>query len=321
LPVRSVLSKGMPDYKVITSHKIHTMRKQTGLKSLLTIITCLFLLLTACQPSPPPTEYSVPELKYKVLANFSDFFWCDPDYYPIAREGQEQLNAIEQFPTIKSDAAEFQAILKHLNMPDISQHDDAEKLQIYREHKKLTRVMEFSTSGTINSFVIRVGENQGQRIEGTILINGTIKITKRETSFNTCPICLAEGTLINTPDGPVPVERIHEGMAIWTVDCCGGRSVATVVRTASSQVPSSFEIVRITLSDGRHVTASPLHPTADGRVLGQYTIGDILDGSTVTAVKYLPYDGITYDLLPSGVTGLYWANGILLKSTLYGDGR
>jgi hypothetical protein len=29
--------------------------------------------------------------------------------------------------------------------------------------------------------------------------------------------------------------------------------------------------------------------------------------------------GATYDLLPSGETGLYWANGVLLKSTLSTD--
>jgi hypothetical protein len=31
----------------------------------------------------------------------------------------------------------------------------------------------------------------------------------------------------------------------------------------------------------------------------------------------VPYDGTrTYDLLPAGATGTYWANGVLLSSTL-----
>lgn len=46
-------------------------------------------------------------------------------------------------------------------------------------------------------------------------------------------------------------------------------------------------------------------------------MGDVLDGALVATVEYVPYNsGATYDLLPSGSTGLYWANGILLKSTL-----
>ena len=72
----------------------------------------------------------------------------------------------------------------------------------------------------------------------------------------------------------------------------------------------------MTLSDGRAVTASPGHPTAEGRALGDYRTGDTLDGAVVTAVKYSDYDGVTFDLLPSGETGIYWANGILMGSTI-----
>jgi hypothetical protein len=50
---------------------------------------------------------------------------------------------------------------------------------------------------------------------------------------------------------------------------------------------------------------------------GSYQTGEVLDDAEVTSVAEVPYDsGSTYDLLPSGDTGLYWANGILLQSTL-----
>ncbi|MDO9065524.1 MAG: hypothetical protein Q7U96_00370, partial [Chloroflexota bacterium] len=56
---------------------------------------------------------------------------------------------------------------------------------------------------------------------------------------------------------------------------------------------------------------------ANGRALGDYRAGDVLDGAMVIQVEYLDYeDSETYDVLPSGTTGLYWANGVLLKSTL-----
>jgi hypothetical protein len=71
------------------------------------------------------------------------------------------------------------------------------------------------------------------------------------------------------------------------------------------------------LSDGRELYASPGHPTSDGRILGDLKIGHLLDGAYVNYVERLPYAGIaTYDLLPSGDTGFYWANGILMGSTL-----
>jgi hypothetical protein len=75
----------------------------------------------------------------------------------------------------------------------------------------------------------------------------------------------------------------------------------------------------VTLSDGRVVEASPGHPAADGRPVGELKPGDLLDGSHVTAVERIPYVGDTWDLLPDGQTGTYWANGVLLRSTLSPD--
>jgi len=42
-----------------------------------------------------------------------------------------------------------------------------------------------------------------------------------------------------------------------------------------------------------------------------------VDGAKVTLWELVPYRGSrTYDLLPAGTTGEYWADGILLSSTL-----
>ena len=273
----------------------------------------------AQQPTPtttPPVIYSIPELKYLLISNFDQVFYVDPDFYPVAREGQEEKNALEQFPTISANATEFSAILKHLGLPNKGEYTNEEKLRIYREHKKLTLAVEMTVSGDTYHFILRVGEGQGERIEGTITRSGEIKILKREPSFNTYPICLAKGTLIDTPSGSVPVEQFSKGMAVWTVDGSGKRATSVVVETTMTPVPASFQVTRVTLSDGRTVTASPGHPTAEGRALGDYQVGDTLDVALVVAVEYVSYDGNTYDLLPSGATCLYWANGVLLQSTL-----
>ena len=265
-------------------------------------------------PSPSHSQY---QLEYQLLAKYPDFFWCDPDFYPISREGQEQVNALLQFPVIQANTTEFPAILEHLNLANKADFNDAEKLSIYREHKKLTRAITITPSGNIYSFSVRVGQNQGQLIEGTITPVGQITVLKTETSFNTCPICLTSGTLIDTPSGPVTVEGLRPGIYVWTLDRSGNRVAVPVIRTSSTPLAPSFLIVKVSLNDGRAVMASPGHPTGEMRPLGDYRVGDILDGSVVISVELVAYTvGATYDVLPAGDTGFYWANGILLGSTL-----
>mgnify|MGYP001599449676 FL=1 len=76
-------------------------------------------------------------------------------------------------------------------------------------------------------------------------------------------------------------------------------------------------MVRIILDDNRELFVSQDHPTDDGRVFGDIKLGDIIDDSYVKSVELVQYnEKYTYDILPSGDTGFYWANGILVGSTL-----
>jgi hypothetical protein len=284
-------------------------------------VLLLFALLAASgcgSPTSPTTSpLSLPQLEYRLIAQYGPLFFCDPDFYPIVREGQEQQNALDQFAAIRANAAEFAAILEHVGLPDKADYTAAEKLTIYREHKKLTFGMQLTSTAADYDFTLRIGQNQGFRIGGTITTSGSIRETSRETSFNTCPICLVRGTSIETPAGPVPVEQIQRGMQVWTVDGSGKRMAAIVFATGSTPVPSAFEVVRTELSDGRIITASPGHPTVEGRALADYAAGDRLDGARVVRTSRISYDGgNTFDILPSGVTGAYWADGVLLRSTL-----
>jgi hypothetical protein len=290
------------------------------------------VLLMSCQKTTTPATtttptitvtnttttgaYTVSELKYKLLAAYPDYFWCDPDLYPIARSGVEQQNAIDQFAAIEANREEFTVILTHLNLPDKAGYTDDEKLQIYREYKKLNGAVQVTATASGYTFTIRVGQNQGENYQGTISASGLITVTATTPSINTCPICLAEGTLIDTPDGPVPVEKLQQGMMIYTQDDAGKKIAGVIMATASAQSPTSFQIIRIVLNDGRIVSASPGHPTTDGRTIGELKVGDTLDGGIIAAVTAVPYSGYTFDILPEGGTGFYWANGILLKSTL-----
>src|SRR6266852_1344513 len=120
-----------------------------------------------------PTPLSAAELEYRLIAQYGPVFFCDPDFYPVSREGQEQQNALDQFPTIRANnALEFAAILEHLGLPDKADYTAGEKLSIYREHKKLTYGVQLASSGAAYEFNLRIGANQGYRIRGTITSSG-----------------------------------------------------------------------------------------------------------------------------------------------------
>jgi hypothetical protein len=303
------------------------MRRKVIASILLAV--CTMVLLMSCQKTATTVgtstttattttsaTYTISELKYQLLAAYPDYFWCDPDFYPVARVGAEQQNAIDQFATITANREEFIAILNHLNLPDKTGYTDDEKLQIYREYKKLNGAVQVVPAVSGYTFTIRTGQNQGKTYQGTVSTAGVINVTGETTSINTCPICLAAGTLIDTPNGPVPVEQLQKGMVIYTQDSAGKKIAGVITTTASVQAPSSFKITTIVLDDGRTVSASPGHPTPDGRTIGDLKTGDNLDGGIVVSVTAEPYSGCTFDILSDGGTGLYRANGILLKSTL-----
>jgi hypothetical protein len=137
-----------------------------------------------------------------------------------------------------------------------------------------------------------------------------------EARGNPAAICLSATDRIDTPTGPVPVSQLRVGMIVWTLDATGHRAGSSVLLVSHRAAPLGHEILRLALADGRTVEASPGHPTADGRLLGDLRQGDLLDGSAVTAVQRVSYVGDTWDLLPAGATGFYWADGVLLGSTL-----
>jgi len=132
-------------------------------------------------------------------------------------------------------------------------------------------------------------------------------------------ICLAASDRIATPTGSVSVTQVRPGMMVWTRNASGRRVAAPVLAVARRPALAGQRILRLTLSDGRVVEVSPGHPTVTGQRVGDLVAGDLLDGSAVSEIEELPYAGTTWDLLPAGTTGTYWANDVLLGSTLSND--
>jgi len=124
--------------------------------------------------------------------------------------------------------------------------------------------------------------------------------------------------MIATPTGNVNIKNIRAGMMVWTMKRDGSKVAIPVLKVSKSFVPKTHRVVHLKLKDGREAWISPGHPTTDGLRIGALQTGDRYDGSTVIVAELVPYgDLATYDLLPSGETGAYWADGILVGSTLY----
>ena len=139
-----------------------------------------------------------------------------------------------------------------------------------------------------------------------------------EPPLGGCPICLAGNALINTPSGLVSIKDLRVGMPIWTTDKLGRRVPGVVQKTSKVPVPPTHQIVHLVLDDGRELFVSPGHPTINGRSIGDLIAGDFYNDAHIVTAKRIVYgDTATYDVLPSGETGFYWANGILLDSTLH----
>ena len=278
-------------------------------------------LPTPASPTPLPTLASASltptELKYRVLERFPNFFYCDPDYYPVARADEEQL-ALDRFPQLRNNQEEFHAILEHLGLAGATSFSDAQKLTIYREHKRLAALQFDDIAGRYHFQITTGGQGEAAtHIQGLIDGSGAITVQQQTPGFATCPICLAAHTLIDTPQGPRAVERIRPGDPVWTVGPGGERVAAPVLETARVPVSAGHVLVHVVLADGRELWASPGHPTADGRLLAELRPGGTLDGARILLAGRVPYDGAaTYDLLPAGPTGFYWAGGILMGSTL-----
>ncbi len=320
------------------------MAKPKNLALLLTVTILTTLLTTACssqgaanptatdtpqsaQPTQPPVSQLTPtQLKYLLLdkyANSQNLLYCDPDLFPISVSPEgEQQRASAKLLQLQNNKEEYQAILQRNNLAATAELTGDQMLLVYRDSKKLDNITLEAASGKYN-FTIKVGkapnvtEGDGTQIAGSIDQSGAITGETRQDVQVQCPICLAGATLIDTPNGPVPVKDLRQGATVWTMDPQGARRPATILETVKRKVPSPHQMVHLALSDGRELVVSPRHPTTSGQLIGALTPGATLDNALIVKADRIPYDeDATYDILPSGETGFYWANGILIASTL-----
>jgi len=137
------------------------------------------------------------------------------------------------------------------------------------------------------------------------------------TNAHSSNLCLSCETLISTPEGNVPIVDLKPGMSVFTLDMNGNKIIEQIELLSNVTVPESHVLCHLIFSDGRELFVSGGHPTADGSEVYDLAPGDMLDGAELVSIENVRYvAGHTYDLLPAGETGYYWANGVLLGSTL-----
>ena len=296
------------------------------------LLVVFALAAGACSPggpTPGPTIFPGPsgggtfgpaELRLMLTDRLGPLWYCDRDEYPVGRD--EQQGAIDAWPEMNAENELFRTIAARLGIDVDGAVSDAEKLAIYRPWKAALAVQLNSIREDAYRFDYLAqpvgGAAEGTRTAGTIRSNGEITIEQQAPAGEPiCPICLAQGTLIDTPAGPVPVERLGLGDQIWTLTADGRRVAGSVIALGSTAASPGHVVVRLMLEDGRMVTASPGHPLADGRLIGDLRVGDTVDGSRVSMALREPYSStVTFDLVSSGEAGIYLAGGIPLGSTL-----
>ena len=281
------------------------------------MVAVLMLALTACgsvkHGGAAPT-LTTPELKYRLIDTIGQPLFCGP---PVVRMPSDDEASQEVMALRSQDFVTFDAIIRHekLDATHLTANDDR---QIVAQVQVL-QALQLQADGQLFRFDYIAGRPSPEHVAGTIDDHGVISLERHDpTQFpgrGGCPICLAAGTRIATPNGEIPVTQLRPGMLVWTIDA--GHRVAVPISTVGhTPAPFGHRVIRVVLADGRAVVASPGHPTGDGRHVGELNPGDLLDGSRIATVDVLPYAGDTWDLLPVSSTGEYWANDVLLGSTL-----
>lgn len=277
----------------------------------------LVLALTACgsvKYGGVSQTLTTPDMKYRLIDTIGPPLFCGP---PVVRMPSDDEASQEVAALRSQDPTSFDAIVHHekLDAAHLTADDDRRIVQ----QVQVLQALPLQADGQLLRFDYIAGRPSPEHVVGTIDDHGVISLESHDpTQFpgrGGCPICLAATTRIATPDGSILVSDLRAGMLVWTVDA-GKRVAAPIAIVRYTPAPFGHRVIRVVLADGRAVVASPGHPTGDGRRVGELNPGDLLDGSRVAMINVLPYSGDTWDLLPLSSTGTYWADGVLLGSTL-----
>jgi hypothetical protein len=99
-----------------------------------------------------------------------------------------------------------------------------------------------------------------------------------------------------------------------------GKRVTVPIAAVTRCAVSAHRVQDIRFTGGQRWRISAEHPLADGRTIGDLRVGDRVDGAIVSSVETISYgEPYTYDILPDTGSGIYFAEGIAIGSTIPAD--
>jgi len=136
-----------------------------------------------------------------------------------------------------------------------------------------------------------------------------------KNDFSCLRVCASPDTPIATPTGERPIAELRAGDLVYSVD--HDAIVAVPIAGARRVHVENHAVLKIVLESGRELEISPLHPNAEGVLLGNLHAGSVLERTRIERLSLIPYvHDSTYDILPASDTGTYFAAGVLIGSTL-----
>ena len=159
---------------------------------------------TELQGNRENSKFSPTDLKYRLRDEFSDnILFCGPSVGVMSVNPAERF---KQFPEIVRNKEEFQAILRHKNMPAAGPWSEREKQVVLKEHTILSAITlepmkekytfrlrvpkketdNFTTEESIVPGRPRLPTN-AFLIEGSIDQKGIISISTKESIVHRCP--------------------------------------------------------------------------------------------------------------------------------------
>jgi hypothetical protein len=154
-------------------------------------------------------------------------------------------NARFRFPTIKSNLMAFDAILQHEHLSAAQRFSPRELIAMIDDYKQMQAIdLKPADDGYSFSVLVWMVEPvSALRVSGRVSLSSSVAIERREADQPApdCPVCLAAGVRIATPNGEVLVQDLAVGMRVWTTDVRGGRIAGVVLETGHVEAPLAMK--------------------------------------------------------------------------------
>ncbi len=198
--------------------------------------------------------------------------------------------------------------------------------------QNITAVDGLAAGATSDNLAVLVGPNSTTTTLQFNQPNPDTLTHDTESSGDTGIACFVEGTMIETPEGPITIEDLHEGMQVLTRDA-GAQSIRWI---GSRTVMGQGDLAPIRIESGNYGATAPLFVSPQHRILVEGWQAELLFGEVSVlvpakalindrSVRRVPVRQVTYFHLMLASHQIVTAHGVESESfypgvaTLEGD--